>query len=65
MSHQDKWLKEKIMVLVKLGFDSMPEIVSEMLKYSGVYESSIRQMVWRLIDRGELALTESRTIEGN
>ena len=62
MSTQEKKLEKKILEIITYGAINILQVISK-LRTNGqsICESSIRRMVWRLVDRGQLSFTENRT----
>jgi hypothetical protein len=64
MTLPEKALERKIMTIVKKDSGTTIKVVSNLRRDdSSISESVARQMVWRLIDRGQLALTADRKLE--
>jgi hypothetical protein len=63
MTKQEKKLEKRILALVKANEGTTVKIVSDLrTKDPSISESAARRMVWRLVDRGQLSLTQSRRL---
>ena len=66
MTKKEKRLEKEVLFLANLGLgiNTLPKMVYYLsIKCPEISEAKVRQMVWRLIDRGQLELTPVRTIE--
>lgn len=63
MTEKEKRLEKRILKLVRDDAGTTVKLVSKLRTDNPtISESLARRMVWRLVDRGELFLTQDRTL---
>ena len=66
MTAQENQLRKRILHFVRTEGGTTAQLVSKLrMKDPDVSEAAARRMVWRLVDRGQLSLTQNRTLMMN